>query len=151
MKKSSVSYLYALALYSGISVFFITVQFLLTDALVYLLFQAVKLRLLTYVPYDSAGFAFLTATNTVLQYYLASLLGHNLRGRPALLGIIFVSAMISAIFFLRLSARSTFNSYTFAVLPLIVSYLLGALMGLFQKESDNPFHGSKFNIFRIDQ
>ena len=157
MKKRSLNFIYALALYCGISVFFIMFQFLIAGALVYLLYRAVilcagpaGLRLVTEMTYDSVGFAFLTASNTILQYYLASLLGHNLRDRSALLGIVFISAMISSIFFLRLSARSAFGSYVFASLPLIFSYLLGAIMGLFQKEPENPFHNSKVTIFRID-
>ncbi len=150
MKKSSVNLFYALAAYAGISVLFITAQFVFSGALIYLLSHTVSSRLMKAAACDSAGFAFLTATNTVLQYYLASLLSHNLRGGSGLLGIIFFSAAISSAFFLRLSAHSAFSSYIFAVLPLIISYLLGAIMGLLQKESDNPFRNSKFNIFRID-
>ncbi len=157
MKKRSLNFLYALALYCGISVFFIMAQFLIAGALVYLMFRIVLMcagpagaRLVGDMAYDSAGFAFLTASNTILQYYLASLLGHNLRDRSALLSIVFISAMISSVFFLKLSVRSAFGSYVFASLPLIVSYLLGAVMGLFQKEPENPFHNSKFNIFKID-
>ena len=154
MKKSSINFLYALTVYSGISVLFITVQFLVSGALIYLMFRVANLWFgpagLRDVVYDSTGFAFLTATNTVLQYYLASLLSSNLRGRSGLFGIIFLSAAISSAFFLRLSIHSVFGSYVFAALPLIVSYLLGAVMGLLQKELDNPFHGSQLNIFRID-
>lgn len=157
MKRSGLNFLYAMAVYSGISIFLITAQLLLAGALVYLLFHAVSLwrgpdgmLLAGAAAYHSAGFAFLTATNTILQYYLASLLSHNLRGRLALFATICVSAAISSAFFLRLSARSSFGSYAFAALPLIVSYLMGAIMGLFQKESENPFRHLKLNIFRLD-
>ena len=154
MKKNSIDFLYALTIYSGISLFLITVQFFLAGTLIYLMFRVASLWVgptgMSDATYDSVGFAFLTATNTVLQYYLASLLAHNLRGRAPLLGIVFLSATITSAFFLRLSARSVFSSYIFAALPLVISYLLGAVMGLLQKEPDNPFHGSKLNIFRID-
>ncbi len=154
MKKSNIDFLYALTVYSGISLFLITMQFFLAGALIYLMFHVMNLWLdpagIRDSAYDAAGFAFLTATNTILQYYLASLLSHNLRGRPRLFCVILLSAAITSVFFFRLSARSVFSSYAFAALPLIVSYLLGAIMGLLQKGSDNPFHDSNLNIFRID-
>ncbi|HBB67086.1 MAG: hypothetical protein A2X28_08800 [Elusimicrobia bacterium GWA2_56_46] len=156
MRKSS-SFFYALSLYTLISVFFTAAQYLLAGALIYFLFQFVnlslgpdRLYLVKASAYDSAGFAFLTVTNTILQYYLASLLARNLKGRTALFGILLLSAAVADIFFLKLSARSSFGSYTFASFPLIVSYLLGGVMGLLQKEEENPFHNSRLNLFRID-
>jgi len=156
MRKSS-SFFYALSLYTVISVLFTAAQYLLSGALIYFLFQLInlslgpdRLYLVKASAYDSVGFAFLTVTNTIIQYYLASLLAHNLKGRAALFGILLLSAAIADIFFLKLSARSSFSSYTFASLPLIVSYLLGGIMALLQKEQENPFHNSKLNLFRID-
>lgn len=157
MRKRSVNFIYALALYSCISVCFTSVQFLLSGALVYLLFKAVTLcagplalKLVNDAVFDAAGFAFLTATTAFLQYYLASLLDRNLGSSPALSGIVLISAIISSAFFLRLSAHSAFGSYVFSSLPLMISFLIGALTGLFQKGTDNPFRHSKLNIFRID-
>jgi hypothetical protein len=154
MKKSG-SLIYAFAVYAGISVLFITAQFLFAVALIFLLSHVMSLLLgssgmRVAVSYDSSGFAFLTTTNTVLQYYLSSLLAHNLGARPALFGIICFSSAISSAFFLRLAAHSSLSIYVFAFMPLIFSYLLGSVMGLLQKAAENPFHGSKLNIFRID-
>jgi len=157
MKKNNANFIYALSLYAAVSVFFMIVQFFLSGALVYLLYQLVHMafgpdasHLFQPSLYDSVGFAFLTLTNTVLQYYLASLLAHDLKDRSALFGILTLSAALSTAFFVRLSAHSVFNSYIFASLPLIFSYLLGGVMGLVQKDEDNPFHSSKIRLFKID-
>jgi hypothetical protein len=150
-------FFYALALYALLSVVLMSAQFFAAGALVYLAFQFTHLQLCSGVAhlfrtsfYDSVGFAFLTATNTILQYYLASLLSRDLKDRPASFGVLMISAALSAMFFLRLSARSAFGNYTFASAPLIFSYLLGGFAGLLQKETDNHFHGSKLRIFTID-
>lgn len=150
-------FLYALSLYSLISVVLTSAQFFAAGTLVYLLFQCAHLPVFSGVPnifrtmfYDSAGFAFLTSTGTVLQYYLASLLSRELKGRGAAFGVVLLSALFSAAFFLRLSAGSVFGAYVFAGAPLIFACLLGGLAGLLQKETDNPFHGSKIRIFSID-
>ncbi|MFA6434857.1 MAG: hypothetical protein WCW52_09195 [Elusimicrobiales bacterium] len=130
-------FLYALTVYAAISVLFIPAQFLLAVVLFYRLSHA-------------AGFACLTASGAVLQYYLASLLVRDLRGLAAPCAIICFSAVLSSVFFLRISSHTGFSSYAFAALPLISSCLLGAGAGLFQTEEENPFKGSRVNMFRID-
>ncbi len=150
-------FFYALSVYSLISVALMSAQFFSAVVLIYLLFQAAHLQIFSGVVhlfrtsfYDAAGFAFLAATNTILQYYLASLLSRDLKGRPAAFGVLMISAVISAIFFLRLSAGSALGAYALAGAPLMFSYLLGGVAGLLQKEPDNPFHGSKIRIFSLD-
>jgi len=157
MTKRSVNLAYALSLYAAISVLFMTVQFFLSGALVYLLYRFVPLALAAgkahlFGPslYDSLGFAFLTLTNTVLQYFLASLLAHDLKAGSALFAILTLCAVLSTALFVRLSAHSDFGSYMFASLPLIFSYMLGGVMGLIQKDEDNPFHNLKIRIFKIN-
>ena len=157
MKRSSGNLTFALLLYAAISVLFMTVQFFLSGALIYLLYRFVhpafapgKAHLFGPSLYDSLGFSFLTVTNTVLQYFLASLLAHDLKDRFALFTILTVSAVLSAALFARLSAHSAFGSYLFASLPLIFSYMLGGVMGLLQKAEDNPFHALKIRFFKID-
>ncbi len=157
MKKSGVNLAYALSLYAALSVLFMTVQFFLSGALVYLLyrfvhpvFSAGKAHLFGPSLCDSLGFAFLTLTNTVLQYFLASLLAHDLKEGSGRFAILTLCAMLSAALFIKLSAHSAFGSYMFASLPLIFSYMLGGVMGLLQKDEDNPFHYLKIRIFKID-
>jgi hypothetical protein len=157
MKKNRFVFFYALSLYSLLSTVLMSAQFFAAGLLVYLLFQTVHLPVFGGLTcffrtsfYDSAGFAFLTASNTILQYYLASLLARDLKGRSALFGILTLSAIISALFFIRLSARSAFGAYTFAYMPLIFSYLLGGVAGLLQKETDNPFRDSRIRLFSLD-
>jgi len=154
MSENRSPFFYALALYAGISVLLMSLQFFASGALVYLLFQSAHLPFFSGIEhlfrtsfYDSAGFAFLTVSNTILQYYLSSLLTHDLKDRSGPLGILLISAILSSFFFLRLSARSSFNSYIFASLPLILSYLLGGITGIFQSEPENPFHNSDFHLF----
>jgi hypothetical protein len=150
-------FVYALSLYALISVVLVSAQFFAAEALVYLLFRAAHLqvcsgvaRLIRMPFYDSAGFAFLAAANAVLQYYLASLLSRDLKDRSAAFGVLMISAGVSALFFLRLSAGSGLGAYAFASAPLMFSCLLGGMTGLLQKEADHPFRGSKLKIFSID-
>ena len=157
MKKSGVNLAYALSLYAAISVLFMTVQFFLSGALVYLLYRFVyplfapgKAHLFGPSLYDAAGFAFLTLTNTLLQYFLASLLAHDLKDDSGRFAILTLCAMLSAALFIKLSAHSAFGSYMFASLPLVFSYMLGGVMGLLQKDEDNPFHGLKIRLFKTD-
>ncbi len=157
-----------LGLYAGFSGVLISLQYFLLKALLYASFLVLnaargpaRLYRIDHTGYDALGFAFLTVTNTVLQYYLASLLAHDLRGwagsgrfrgakLAGLLGILFFSCALSAAVFIRLSAGSNFSSYALAAIPLALSYLLGALPGLLQKEQENPFRGSVIRIFRPD-
>lgn len=157
MKKSGVNLVYALSLYAAISVLFMTAQFFLSEALVFLLYRVTPAALAEgtarqFGPslYDSAGFAFLTLTNTLLQYFLASLMVHDLKSRPELFAILAVCAAVSTALFVRLSAHSAFSSYIFASLPIIFSYLLGGATGLLQKDEDNPFRALKLRLFKID-
>ena len=89
------------------------VQFFISGALIYLLSQFVPPALTAGKAYlfgpslcDSLGFAFLTLTNTVLQYFLASLLAHDLKDGSELFAILTLSAVLSTALFVRLSAHS---------------------------------------------
>lgn len=156
MKRSSVNLAYALSLYAAISVLCMTVQFFLSEALVFLLyrfshaaFEAARARQFGPSLCDSAGFAFLTMSNTALQYLLASLMARDLRDNPALFTILTLCSLLSTALFVRLAAHSPFSSYLFAGLPLLFSYLLGGVTGLVQKAEENPFHTLKIHIFKI--
>ena len=157
MKRSSVNLAYALSLYAALSVLLMTVQFFLSGALVYLLYRFVhpalaagQAHVLGPSLYDSLAFAFLTLTNTLLQYFQASLLAHDLKDRSELFAILTLCAVLSTALFVRLSSHSAFGSYLFAGLPLILSYMLGGMTGLLQKDEENPFHRLKVRIFKID-
>ena len=130
------------------------VQFLCAGTLVHLCSWFVHLRVFSGAAgicrtscYDAAGFAFLTATNAVLQYYLASILSRDLKGGPACFGVLVFSAVFSTMLFLRLAEASSFGAYAFAGVPMLLSYLLGGAAGLLQKDADNPFRGSRVRIF----
>jgi hypothetical protein len=164
VRKNGFNFIYVCSLYGVISTFLITAQFFISCAAVYLAFKLVRRPfwlderlILNTVAYDSIGFAVLTSTNTLLQYYLASLMRHNTRPaagennnlRSPLFGVLILSAAVSSAFFIRLAERSSYTAYSFACLPLIFSYLLGGVLGLLQKDAENPFHGSKINIFTL--
>ncbi len=155
MRDKRFVFFYALALYALVSVVLMSAQFFAAEFLVYVLFRTTHLQIWSGIAYlfrtsfyDSAGFAFLAATNTVLQYYLASLLSRDLKDRSASFGVLIASAVISAMFFLRISASSAFGAYVYASAPLTFSYLLGGVAGLLQKEAENPFRGFSIRIFR---
>ncbi|MBU2574526.1 MAG: hypothetical protein KKH28_10660 [Elusimicrobia bacterium] len=165
--KAWVNFAYALVLYAGFSAFLMSLQFFLSGTLVYAFFRTLnfafgpeRLYWVKTTGYDALGFAFLAVTNTVFQYYMASMLSRDLKNGPRLLrspganlaglfGILFLSCGISALFFLKLAAKSSFSSYVLAAFPLIISYLLGGVLGLIQKEEENPFRNSKVKIFRL--
>jgi len=139
-------FFYALSLYSLISLILTSAQFFAAGTLVYLFIQGAQLPVFPALPqlsramfYDSAGFAFLTSTGTVLQYYLSSLLHRELRDRGAAFGVVLLSAILSAAFFLRLSAGSVFGAYAFAGAPLIFACLLGAWPVCCRKKRRIPF------------
>ena len=148
------AFLYSLSLYSAVSMALASVQFLCAGVLVYLLSWSTHLRLFPGAAglfsascYDAAGFAFLTATNALLQYFLASLLSRDLKGGTARFGVVAFSALFSTMLFLRLAASSSFGAYAFAGVPILLSYLLGGAAGLLQKDVDNPFRGSRIRMF----
>ncbi len=146
-------FLYALSVYSLISSALMGAQFLCAGALVFLLYRLSHLGALSALPvfrssyYDSAGFAFLAATNTALQYYLASLLSLDESARGARFGVVAVSAVFSTALFLRLSAGASFGAYSLAWAPMLFSYMLGGFCGALQDERENPFLGVRPGIF----
>ncbi|HBE88351.1 MAG TPA: hypothetical protein DDW67_04335 [Elusimicrobia bacterium] len=98
---------------------------------------------------DSAAFAFLSAATALSQYYLAALFQHSHRSRALTLSTVLASLFISIFVFAPLAARSRFEAYWLAWLPLAAAFLLGALPAVFQKEADNPWKDSGADIFRF--
>ncbi|MCX5786387.1 MAG: hypothetical protein NTX59_11935 [Elusimicrobia bacterium] len=98
--------------------------------------------------YDSAEFALLSAGLALAQYFLASSLALSLKDRVSAFSVLFFSASASGLFFLHIAAGSNFGASRLCGLPVIAACLLGGLTALFQKESENPLRGFKFNPFR---
>ena len=98
---------------------------------------------------DSAAFAFISAATALSQYYLASLFQHSHRSRALTLFTVLAALFVSVFVFAPLAARSRFEAYWLAWLPLAAAFLLGALPAVFQKESDNPWKDSGADIFRF--
>lgn len=152
--KRTVDAIYPFALYCGFSVFLMSIQFLMAGGLVYAVFMAALFTLgpgrLSAAACDSAGFAFLTVSNTLIQYYMASLLARDLRKKTRSFCVLVLACGVSALFFHKLAAGSSLSSYALSTLPLIISYLLGGIAGLMQKDAENPFRGRTVKIFRLD-
>jgi hypothetical protein len=98
---------------------------------------------------DSAAFAFISAATAVSQYYLASLFQHAHRDRALTLATALAALFVGVLVFAPLAARTRFEAYWLAWLPLAASFLLGSLPAVFQKESDNPWRDSGAGIFRF--
>jgi hypothetical protein len=98
---------------------------------------------------DSAAFAFISAATALSQYYLASLFQHSQRSRALTMSTVLAALFVSVFVFAPLAARSRFEAYWLAWLPLAAAFLLGALPAVFQKESDNPWKDSGTWIFRF--
>jgi predicted neutral ceramidase superfamily lipid hydrolase len=98
---------------------------------------------------DSAAFAFISAVTALSQYYLASLFQHSHRSRVLTLSTVLTALFVTMFVFAPLAARSRFEAYWLAWLPLAASFLLGALPAVFQKEPDNPWRDSPPDLFRF--
>ncbi len=98
---------------------------------------------------DSAAFAFISAATALSQYYLASLFRHSQRSRSLTIVTVLTALFVSLFIFAPLAARSRFEAYWLAWLPLAAAFLLGALPAVFQKETDNPWKDSGADIFRF--
>ncbi|KAF0125026.1 MAG: hypothetical protein FD189_1993 [Elusimicrobia bacterium] len=98
---------------------------------------------------DSAAFAFISVATALSQYYLASLFHHSHRSRALTLFTVLAALFVSVFVFAPLAARSRFEAYWLAWLPLAAAFLLGALPAVFQKEADNPWKDSGTDIFRF--
>jgi hypothetical protein len=96
---------------------------------------------------DSAGFALLSAALALVQYFLASSLVLSLKDRVLAFSVLFFSALASGLFFSIIAAGSNLGASRLCGLPVIAACLLGGLTALFQKESENPMNGLKFNPF----
>ncbi|HAH31660.1 MAG TPA: hypothetical protein DCL44_05035 [Elusimicrobia bacterium] len=102
----------------------------------------------SHLAYDSAGFALLSAALAQAQYLLASSLVLSLKDRVSAFSVLFFSASVSGLFFSRIAAGSNFGLSRLCGLLVTAACLLGGLTALFQKESENPMSGLKFNPFR---
>ncbi|HOI43966.1 MAG TPA: hypothetical protein PK523_13560 [Elusimicrobiales bacterium] len=98
---------------------------------------------------DSAAFAFMTVVTALSQYYLASLFQRSQRNRALTISTVLAALFVSIFIFAPLAARSRFEAYWLAWLPLAAAFLMGALPAVFQKEADNPWKDSGTDIFRF--
>jgi len=96
---------------------------------------------------DCAGFALLSAALALAQYFLASSLVLSLKDRALAFSVLFFSASASGVFFSRIAAGSSLGAPRMCGLPVTAACLIGGLTALFQKESENPMNGLKFNPF----
>jgi hypothetical protein len=143
------------ALYCSMSVFCLTLEFLITSVFIrgaFFVFKNISTLQLTYkikfIVYDFMGFALITILNSIVQYYLASLLSINMRNKKHLYIIIGVSTFVASLFFIKLAAKTGFESYILASLPLTISFFLGAVMGITEDVKNNPWKGTKYQIFK---
>ncbi|HAF95345.1 MAG: hypothetical protein A2X34_09120 [Elusimicrobia bacterium GWC2_51_8] len=97
---------------------------------------------------DSTGFALLSAGLALTQYFLASSLVLSMKDRVLAFSVLFFSASASGVFFARLAADSSLGVSRLCSFPVITACLFGGLTALFQKESENPMRGLKFNPFK---
>lgn len=98
---------------------------------------------------DSAVFAFISLVTALSQYYMASLFQHTHRNRTLTMSTVLAALFVNIFVFAPLAARTRFEAYWLAWLPLAASFLLGALPAVFQKEADNPWKNSGIDIFRF--
>jgi len=94
------------------------------------------------------GFALIIILNSIVQYYLATLLAVNIKNKRHRYIIVGVSTFVASLFFIKLAARTGFNSYVLAALPLIISYFLGGIIGINEKTGENPWKGTKYQVFK---
>ena len=143
------------AFYGCISVLFLTFEFLITSVFIRVLVHIVKnffplylASKIKFIIYDFAGFALITILNSIVQYYLATLLAINVKNKTHRHIIIGISTLVAFLFFIKLAAKTGFNSYIMASLPLTISYYLGAIMGINEETKKNPWKGTKYQIFK---
>jgi len=127
-----------LAVESGVRGMFVCLRFA---------FGREKFYWLKYMVRDSAGFALLSAALALAQYFLASSLVLSLKNRALAFSVLFFSALASGVFFSRVAAGSSLGVPRLCGLPVIAACLIGGLTALFQKETENPLRGLKFNPF----
>ena len=96
---------------------------------------------------DSAGFALLSAALALAQYFLGSFLVLALKDAALAFSVLFFSASAAGVFFSMVAAGSSLGASRMCGLPVMAACLIGGLTALFQKESENPLRGLKFNPF----
>lgn len=142
-------------LYCCISLLCLSLEFLITSFFIRAIFYIFKNNCslqITYkvkfIFYDFMGFALMTILNSIVQYYLATLLATNIKNKKHLYIIIAASTFVAALFFIKLAAKTGFNSYILASVPLIIAYFLGGVMGINEDKEKNPWKGTKYQIFK---
>ncbi len=98
---------------------------------------------------DSAAFAFMAVATALSQYYLASLFQRSQRNRALTVSTVLAALFVTMFVFAPLAARSRFEAYWLAWLPLAAAFLLGALPAVFQRDAENPWKDSGTDIFRF--
>ncbi len=155
-KKEKNTYLaLTIALYCTISVLCLTLEFLITAVfvrgMVYIVKAISSLQVIyktKFIIYDFAGFALITILNSIVQYYLATLLAINVKNKKHLYIVIATSTFVASLFFIKLASKTGFESYVLASIPLTASYLLGGLMGINEDKENNPWKGTKYQVFK---
>ena len=144
----------SILLYCSISMLCLTLEFLITAVFIrgmfYILKSISSLQIIykvKFLIYDFAGFALITILNSIVQYYIATLLAINIKNKKHRYIIVAVSTFVASLFFIKLAAKTGFDSYILASLPLTISYLLGAIMGINEDIMKNPWKGTKYQIF----
>ena len=127
-----------LAVQAGVRVVFIWLSFV---------HGRIKIYWTTSLVYNSAEFALLSAGLAFAHYFLASSLVLSLKDRISVFSVLFFSASASGLFFSHIAAGTNLSVSRLCGLPVIAACLLGGLAALFQKESENPLRGLKFNPF----
>ena len=97
--------------------------------------------------YDSLGFALLSAALALTQYFLASCLILSLRGRILSFYLLLFSAAASGVFFLGIADGTNLGASRLCGLPATAACLIGGFVAFFQRESENPMKGVRFNPF----
>ncbi len=154
-KKDGFSFAIRAGLYCAVSVLALTLEFFVTAVFIrgaFSFFKNISSLQTVYkakiIIYDFMGFALITLLNSIIHYYLAALLAINVRNKKHRYIIITISTFIASLFFIKLAAKTGFNSYLPASIPLIASYALGSIMGINEEKEKNPWKGTKYQLFK---
>ena len=142
-------------LYCSVSVLLLSLEFLITSFFIRVAFNIFKnnssLQLIykvKFIFYDYMGFALMTILNSIIQYYLGALLAVNIKNKKHRYIIIAASTFTASLFFIKYASKTGFNSHLLAVIPLIISYFLGGVIGINEDIKKNPWKRTKYHFLK---